>query len=102
MNTELQGVEIETVLRRDNNFAVEGAARGQSRSQRIQKLGEIAIQRFRVAALQQYLIAIAKNKRAKTVPLRLVNPRSLDRQFTHSFSEHRQDRRVYRKLQASW
>jgi len=42
----------------------------------IDHLGEIAIQRFLVAALNQDFVAVAENQRTETVPLRLEDPLS--------------------------
>ena len=67
-----------------------------------EQLGEIAVQRLLVAALDQDLVSVAKDERAKSIPLRFENPFIARRQFTSSLGEHRQDRWVYWKIHASW
>ena len=62
------------------------------------KLGKVAVQRFFVAALDQDLVPVAENQRAKPIPLRFENPCSAGGQFADSLGEHRQDRRVHRKV----
>ena len=74
MNAELQCIEIEAALGCDHDFPIEHAAGRQLRAQRFDQLGEIAVQRFFVAALNQDFVAIAKDQRAKPIPLRLENP----------------------------
>ena len=53
MNPKLQFFEVEPIVLRDNDFAVENASRGQLRIQRLEQLGKVSIQRFRIAALNK-------------------------------------------------
>ena len=101
MEAELQRLEIEAAIPGDDDFAVEHAAGGQLRQQRLEQLGKVAVERFFVAALDQDLVAVAEDQRAKPVPLRLENPRSVAGQFVNSLGEHRQDRRIDGKVHAS-
>ena len=66
----------------------------------LDQFGEIAVQRFFVAALDQDLVAVAKDQRTKPVPLWFENPCSPRRYFGNSLGEHRQDRRINRKIHA--
>src|ERR1700730_10622162 len=70
MNPKLQFLEVEAVVLGDNDFAVENASSGQLRAQRLEPLGKISIQRFRIAALNQDFVTVAEDQRAKPVPLR--------------------------------
>ena len=101
MNAELQRIEIEPAVLGDDDFAIEHAAGRQLRPQRLEQFGEIAIQRLLIAALDQDFVAVAEDQRAKPIPLRFENPCSGGGQFVDSLGEHRQDRRVYRKVHAS-
>src|SRR5579884_2406256 len=101
MKAQLQSIEIERPISCDYDLAIENTARRQLPAQRIEQLREIAVQRLLITALQQDFVAVAKDQRAKPVPLRFEDPRSPARQFIHSFGEHRQHRRIYRKAHAS-
>ena len=71
---------------------------GKLRAQRLEQLGEVAVQRFFVAALDQDLVAVAKDERAKPVPLGFEDPVPAGRQFTDALGQHRQERRVHGKI----
>ena len=101
MNAELQRVEVEAAVGGDDDFAVEHAAGGQLRAERIEQIGEVAVQRLFVAALDQDLVAIAEDQRAKAIPLRLEDPCSIGWQCVDSLGEHRQDGRVDGKMHDS-
>jgi len=85
MNAELKRIEIEPIVLYDNDFAVESALLGQRRFQRTEKLGEIAVQRPFITALEQYLVAVAKDNCAKAVPLRFEDPVLARRENFHAF-----------------
>src|SRR5260370_29405257 len=53
MNPKLQFLEVEPIVLCDNDFAVENASSGQLRIQRLEQLGKVSIQRFRIAALNK-------------------------------------------------
>src|SRR5215470_4457221 len=99
MNTELQRFEVQRGFPRDDDFAVEHRASRQLLADRIEQLGEISVERFLVAALDQYFVAVSKDQRAKTVPLRLKDPVSFRRKLSDSFCEHRQNGRINGKFQ---
>ena len=101
MKPQLQRVEIEPAVLGDHDLAIEHAAVRQLRAQRLEQLGKVAVQRFLVAALDQDLVAVAEDQRAKSVPLRFEDPVFACRQFIHALGEHRQHRRVDGKIHAS-
>src|SRR5439155_7421072 len=73
----------------------------QRRPQQIDQLGKIPVQRFLVAALEEDLVAVAENERPKSIPLRLEDPIFALRQLADPLGEHRQDRRIHRKIHIS-
>jgi hypothetical protein len=74
----LQRVEVEPVRRHDHDLTVEHAALGQRVVQRPLELGEVAIQRLQVAALQQRLLGTAKDDRPEAIPFRLEEKPGFD------------------------
>ena len=58
----------------DDDLAVDDAALGQRGGERGDELGEVAVHRLLVAALQQDLVAVAEDQRAEAVPLGLELP----------------------------
>jgi hypothetical protein len=100
MQAELQSIEIECTVPGDDDFAIENAALRQARFQGLDQFGEVAVQRLFFPALDQNLVAIAKDQCAKAIPLRLEDPVPSGRQFVHSFRQHRQDRRIHGKMHA--
>jgi len=58
------------------DLAIKNAALGQCRAQWADQIREVSVEWLLVAALNQDLAAIAKHKRAKTIPLRLEDPLS--------------------------
>ena len=93
MDALLQRVEVEPARRHDDDLAVEHAALRQRVVQRLLELGEVAVQRLAVAALQQRLLAGAKDDRPEAVPLRLEQEAGLGGQGVGDLREHRLDRR---------
>src|SRR6516165_8810817 len=98
MNAELKRVEVQCATARQDDLTIEYASRGQLRSDWPQQFGEIPVQRFFIAALDQDLASVAKNQRTKSIPLRLEDPLSCAGQLFDTFGEHRQDWRIYRKI----
>jgi hypothetical protein len=97
---ELERIEIEGAVSCNDDFAIENRAVGQLRAQRVEQLGKVAVKRLLVAALDQDLAAVAKDQRAKAVPLGLEDPALARRQRIDSFREHRQHRRIHGKIHA--
>src|SRR5579872_2931733 len=88
MDAKLQRVEVEAALVRDDKFAIEHAFRWKLFAKWIEHFGEIAIQRFFVATLDENLIAITKHQNAEAVPLRFVDPLTFRRHFFDTLSKH--------------
>src|SRR6185295_3468298 len=101
MKPQLQRIEFEPAVSCDHYFSIEHALVSQLCSKRVEQLRKVAIQRFCVAALNEDLIAIAKDKGAEPIPLRFEDPISVDWQFANALGEHRQDGRVHGKIHAS-
>ena len=101
MNTKLQRIEVEPTILCDDDFAIKHAAIGQLRPERLEQFGEVAVQRFFVAALDQDLVSVAKHQRTKSIPFRFEDPCSACRQFANALGEHRQNWRVHRKVHTS-
>ncbi len=98
MDAHLERFEVEPAVRRDHELAVEHAARRKLVEQRLAQLGEVAVERLRLAALQQQIVAVAEHEHAEPVPFRLEDPARTVRQRADALGEHRQDRRVDGKL----
>src|SRR5262245_36350594 len=101
MNAELERLEVEPAILCDDELPVEHRTARQLRLERLEQLGKVAVQRFLITALDQDLLAIAEDQRAKSIPLRLEDPAFTGRQLANSLGEHRQDRRVYGKAHVS-
>ena len=98
MDAELQGVEVErcaalAIRAGDDDFAVEDAALGQLCQKRGAQFWEIAVERLAVAALDEQVVAVAKENGAKAVPfgLELEGVAGWDR--VDALGEHGQQRR---------
>ena len=74
MDAELKGIEVERAALDDDDLTVKYALSRQLRFYGIEQLREVTVQRFLFAALEEYLVAVAKDQRAKSVPLRLEYP----------------------------
>ena len=74
MYAKLQGIEVETTFVSDDDFAVENTFRGELFTKRVEHLGEVAVQGFFVATLDDDFIAITKHQDAEAIPLGLVDP----------------------------
>jgi hypothetical protein len=74
MKPQLQRLEVEALLARDDELAVERAPGWELAQERLAQLRKVAVERLLVAALDVDLVAIAKDQRAEAVPLRLEEP----------------------------
>ena len=101
MKAQLQRFEIEPAAPGDHDFAVQHATLGQLRAQRIEQFGEVAVERLLVAALDQDLVAVAKNQRAKSIPFRFEDPAVAFREFADALGEHGQNRADLREAARS-
>jgi hypothetical protein len=97
MQTLLQRVEVEAVGCGDHDLAVDDRSRRQVADQRLVQLGEVAIERLQLAALDVEVRVAAEHDGAKAVPLRLVEEPAAVRQHVRQLGEHRLDRRLDRK-----
>ena len=82
----------------DDDLAVEHAALGQGRAERIGQLREVAVERLEVAGLGVDLVAVAEDERPEAVPLGLEQPAVVGRQRVDGLGEHRLDRRLDREV----
>src|ERR1700676_3303604 len=98
MKTQLEGIEIQPVIRCDHQFAIEHATLRQPGPQSIDHLRKVAIERFFIPALYQYVVSVAKYQYPKAIPFRLEDPGASLWQLINSFREHWQNRRIHRKL----
>src|SRR6266850_1300946 len=98
MKPKLQLLELEPVVLCDHDFAVENTSRGQLRAERLEQLGKVSIQRFRIAALNKDFVPIAEDQRAKPVPFRFEDPSLSRRQSVNALRKHRQHRRLHGKI----
>ncbi len=98
MQAQLQFVEIERAVLSDDDFAIGDIACGKIVPQGFEQFGEIAVERFLVAALNQNFLSIAEDDCAEAVPLWLINPILTRGQFFDSLGEHGQNRRIYDKF----
>src|ERR1700680_2838226 len=94
MESHLERFEFESFIARDDYLAIEHAALGELRFQRIDQLGEVSIERLLISALDENLIAISEDERAKAVPFGLENPCFAGRELPDSLREHRENWRI--------
>ena len=94
MKTQLERLELETARTRDHELPVDDASLRKLGFHHLHELRKVAIERLRVAALNQHLVPVAKNERAKAVPLRLENPVAARRELEGPFREHREEWRI--------
>ena len=95
VDAELQRLELQAVGAGDHQLAVNDAALRELLQQRLDQLGEVAVQRFQVAALQQQIGAVAEHQGTKAVPLGLEQPVLAGRQRGDALGQHRPQRRCH-------
>src|SRR5439155_12793002 len=93
---QLQRLEVEPPLARDDALAVDDTAHGKAGKEGGLELGEVAIEGFQVAALEVEPVAVAEHDRAEPVPLRLEEPAIALGQLRRELRQHRLDRRLDR------
>src|SRR6185503_1367307 len=98
MKPELERIEVECAVPCDDDLSIEHASSGQLRGERLEQLRKVAVQRFLIAALDQYFLPVAEDQRPEPIPFRLENPISPCRKFGDTFRKHRQNRRVHWKI----
>src|SRR3990167_1858655 len=94
MDAEEECFEVEASVRRDHDLAVEHAAVGEVGAKVRLELGEVAAERLEVAGLDVDLVSRLEDKRAKSVPLWLVDPLLSVGDIVGELREHRLDRRL--------
>jgi hypothetical protein len=92
MKPQLQRFEIEAVRRRNDDLAVDDRAFRHIGRDSLVELGEVAIERTKVAALNENFRAVPEHYRAKPIPLWLVHE-CARREFVGETREHRFDGR---------
>ena len=70
------------------------AVRPGAAKQRVVQVGKVAIERPQIAALDEHVVAAAKDDGAKAVPLRLVEEPVAGGKLRRELREHRLDRRI--------
>ena len=101
MNTQLERIKIEAAVVGNDELTVEDALFGKLIAERREHLGEVAIERLFVAALQENFIAIAKNEDTEAVPLGLVDPAAFRRDGVDALREHGEKGRIDDELHMS-
>ena len=83
-------------LARDDDLAVEHAARRQLVAQRDEQLGEVPAEVLAAAGQQHDLVAVAEHQRPEAVPFRLVGPHPrVGRHLGLGLGQHRLERRLH-------
>src|SRR5258706_14373507 len=98
MESHLQRLELQGFADRDDDLAVEHAALGELRLERIDQLGEIAIERLLIPALDEDLVAVTEEQRAKAGPLGFEDPAFAGWQLADTLGEHLKDARIYSEV----
>src|SRR5580698_1556546 len=91
MDAKLEGLEVETACSDHDHLAIQPAACRESAPERLEELGEVAIQWLLVAALEQQLVAISEDEHAKAIPFRFEDPRLTFGQLANALGEHGQN-----------
>src|SRR5215211_4933250 len=89
MEPQLQRVERESAVHRDDEFAVQDEARRAQAGEGGGYIWEVARERLARFGLQVNVVALAKCQAAKPIPFRLVLPLVADRNFIYRFRFHR-------------
>ena len=91
VDAQQERLELERAVAGDHDLAVEHASLGQVRLERLGELGEVAIERLQVAALDVQLVAVAEHERPEPVPLGLEQPAVVRGQPGARLGQHRLD-----------
>src|SRR5688572_20226657 len=101
MDPQEQRLEVEALGPDDDDLAVEDAPLGQRARQGGDELREVAVHRLLVPALQQDLVAVAKDQRAEAVPFGLELPSLAAGQGLGGGGQHGGERRRERQAHAN-
>src|SRR5215472_17517261 len=96
MESQLQGVEIESLRRCYHDLAVHNRVLWQAIEQRSVQLREVAIERPGITALDVHPVGAAEHDRPEAVPLRFIEVIAC-RQLVGELGEHWFDRRLHGK-----
>jgi hypothetical protein len=91
--TQLQRIEIQAVWSGDDDLAVKDARRRQSLDQRVVQLGEVAVQRPKIPALNVHVVCGSKDDGPEAIPFWFVEKSVAFREWRRQFGEHRLNRR---------
>ena len=92
VNAELEGVEIETGRGDDDDFAVEHATGGELREEWGAEFGEVAVEWFAVAGLEEELVVVAEKDAAEAVPFGFEGEAGAGGDGVDALGEHGEDR----------
>src|SRR6185295_17889667 len=92
MQAQLQRVEVEPIRSGYDDLAVKNASRWQLLQEDVVQIGEVAIERAPVAALDEHVVSATKHERAKAVPFGFVQVPAGRRQLLGQLCQHRLDR----------
>jgi hypothetical protein len=93
MKPQLERIEIEPPRRGDHNLAVDNRSLRKPVDKSLVQLGEVAIQRTQIAALNINVCVGTEDNRSKAVPLGLEEEAAAGRQGVSQLGQHRLDRR---------
>ena len=93
MQAEREEVEVECAVVGDDDLAVEDAALGELGAERVEEVGEVAIEWLGVAALEVDVVAVAEDESAEAVPLGLEAPVAGGGDGVDALGEHGEERR---------
>jgi hypothetical protein len=94
MDAELERFKIEMAAVGDDEFAVENAVAGELGAKRVEEFGEIAVEGFFVAALDEDFVTVFEDEDAEAVPLGLEEPVAGGGDFVDAPGEHGRDGRI--------
>src|ERR1051325_5965059 len=98
MQAKLQSIKVELIVVHNDQFTIQHTTIGQVPAQRFDQFRKIAIEWFLIAALDQDFITITEYQGTESIPLGLEYPSSVCRDIVHALGEHRQHRRIDRKV----
>src|SRR5207245_4790012 len=94
MDPQEERLEVEPVLARDDDLAVEDAALWERGAKGRLELGEVPIERPQVATLDVDLVPVSEDERSETVPFRLEGPDVPFGKRFRKLGQHPLDRRL--------
>src|SRR5438309_835154 len=92
MDAQLQGVEVETLVARDHDLAVDHTALLERRRERVYQLREVTLEGQLVSTCNMDAFAVAEDDGPESVPFGLVNPPGSVRDLALQPRQHGCDR----------